>query len=99
VALYLEAEATPVERNEERAYALARRIERTPGYRVLEVRRAWSAAVAWQVAAEYHRTGERLLLLDEDQFDAHLHQTVGTSTAAHTAPTARTITCAAVSSN
>ncbi len=85
--------------NEEGAYALAQRVTRTPGYRVLEVRRAWSAAVAWQVEVKDRRTGERLLLLDEDQFDAHLHQTVGTSTAAHTAPTARTITCAAVSSN
>jgi hypothetical protein len=84
---------------EERAYDLARLVECIPGYRVLEVRRAWSAAVAWQVEVKDRRTGERLLLLDEDQFDAHLHQTVGTSTAAHTAPTARTITCAAVSSN
>ena len=58
---------------EERAYDLARLVECIPGYRVLEVRRAWSAAVAWQVAAEHHRTGERLLLLDEDQFDARLH--------------------------
>lgn len=85
--------------DEEHAYTLAQRVARTPGYRVLEVRRAWSAASAWQVEAEDCRTGARLLLLDEDQFDAHLHQTVGTSTAAHTAPTARTITCAAVSSN
>jgi len=84
---------------EERAYDLAQLVECIPAYRVLEVRRAWSAAVAWQVAAEHHRTGERLLLLDEDQFDAHLHQAMGTSTAAHAAPTARTITCAAVSSN
>jgi len=57
---------------EDRAYALARRIERTPGYRVLEVRRAWSAAVAWQVAAEDCRTGARLLLLSEAQFDVRL---------------------------
>jgi len=54
---------------EERAYDLARLVECIPGYRVLEVRRAWSAAVAWQVAAEHHRTGERLLLLDNSQFD------------------------------
>jgi len=53
----------------EPAYALARRIERTPGYRVLEVRRAWSAAVAWQVEAEDRGTDKRLLLLSEDQFD------------------------------
>jgi len=44
----------------------------TPGYRVLEVRRAWSAATAWQVEIEDCRTGERLLLLNEDQFDARL---------------------------
>lgn len=56
--------------NESRAYALARRIAQTPGYRVLEVRRAWSAAVAWQVEIEDRRTGGRLLLLSEDQFDA-----------------------------
>ncbi len=55
---------------EERAYALARRVAGTPGYRVLEVRRAWSAATAWQVAIEDRRTGRRLLLLSEDQFDA-----------------------------
>ncbi len=55
--------------NEEGAYALAQRVTRTPGYSVLEVRRAWSAAVAWHVAINEHRTGERLLLLDESQFD------------------------------
>ncbi len=54
---------------EERAYDLARLVECIPGYRVLEVRRAWSAAVAWQVTAEDCRTGARLLLLDESQFD------------------------------
>jgi len=85
--------------NEEGAYALAQRVTRTPGYRVLEVRRAWSAASAWQVEAADCRTGARLLLLDEDQFDAHLHQGMGISTVAPTAHTARTITCAAVSSN
>ncbi len=60
--------------DEERAYALAHRIERTPSYRVLEVRRAWSAAIAWQVEAEDRRTGERLLLLSEDQFDTRLYE-------------------------
>ncbi len=55
---------------EERARALAQRVVATPGYRVREVRRAWSAATAWQVAIEDRRTGGRLLLLSEDQFDA-----------------------------
>ena len=55
--------------NEERAYDLAQRVERTPDWRVLEVRRAWSAAYAWQVEIEDRRTGERLLLLDDSQFD------------------------------
>jgi len=54
---------------EERANALALRIASTPGYHVLEVRRAWSAAVAWQVEVKDRRTGARLLLLDESQFD------------------------------
>jgi hypothetical protein len=58
---------------EEWANTLALRVANTPGYRVLEVRRAWSAAYAWQGAAEDRRTGERLLLLSEDQFDARLH--------------------------
>ena len=58
--------------SEKRAYALAQRVVRTPGYRVLEVRRAWSAAVAWQVEAEDCRTGARLLLLSEAQFDVRL---------------------------
>ncbi len=58
--------------DEGHAYALARRVVRTPGYRVLEVRRAWSAAVAWQVTAEDRRTGARLLLLSEAQFDVRL---------------------------
>jgi len=57
---------------EERACALALRITHTPAYRVLEVRRAWSAAVAWQGEAEDRRTGERLLLLSDDQFDRRL---------------------------
>jgi len=50
---------------------------RTPGYRVLEVRHAWTAAVAWQVEAEDHHTGERLLLLSVDQFDRHLMMGAG----------------------
>jgi len=58
--------------DEGRAYALARRAAGTPGYRVLEVRRAWSAATAWQVEIEDRRTSGRLLLLSEDQFDARL---------------------------
>jgi len=58
--------------NESRAYTLALRIASTPGYRVLEVRRAWSAAVAWQVEAAERRTGARLLLLSDDQFDGRL---------------------------
>ncbi len=57
---------------EEHAYDLAWRVAVTPGYRVLEVRRAWSATVAWQVEAADCHTGERLLLLSEDQFDARL---------------------------
>jgi len=56
---------------EERAYALALRVAGTGSYRVLDVRRAWSA-VAWQVVAEDCRTNERLLLLSENQFDARL---------------------------
>jgi len=55
--------------DEERAYTLAARVARTPSYGVLEVRRAWSAMYAWQVEAKDRRTGERLLLLSEDQFD------------------------------
>ena len=66
--------------DEERAYALAQRVVRTPGYRVLEVRRAWSAAVAWQVEAEDCRTGARLLLLSEAQFDVRLTGTGQPST-------------------
>ena len=57
---------------EERAHALALRVMRTPGYRVVEVRRAWSAMWAWHVEVHEHRTGERVLLLSEDQFDARL---------------------------
>jgi len=62
---------------EERAYELARRITRTPGYSVLEVRRAWSAMWAWHVEVHEHRTGERLLLLNEDQFDSRLMMGAG----------------------
>jgi len=47
-------------------------VERAPSYRALEVRRAWSAAVAWQGKAEDRRTGERPLLLSEEQGDARL---------------------------
>jgi len=69
---------------EEQAYTLALRIARTPDYGVLEVRRAWSAAYAWQVEAEDRRTGERLLLLDESQFDRFDSRlTADRSTAAH----------------
>ncbi len=59
-----------VQMTEEQAHDQARRVADTPGYHVLEVRRAWSAATAWQVEIEDRRTGERLLLLSEDQFDA-----------------------------
>jgi len=60
------------------------------------VRRAWSAAVAWQVEAEDRRTGERLLLLSDDQFDRRL--AAGKPTTAQPI-TAQTIKRAAVSSN
>ncbi len=82
--------------DEESAYVLARRVTRTPGYCVLEVRRAWSAAVAWQVEAEDRRTGERLLLLSKDQFDNHLAADRPTTAQPITA---HTIKRAAVSSN
>ena len=59
------------------AYALALRVTRTAGYSVHEVRRAWSAMWAWHVAIEDHRTGERLLLLSEDQFDSRLTMEAG----------------------
>jgi hypothetical protein len=32
---------------------------------------------AWQVEAEYRRTGERLLLFNEDQFDRRLMMEAG----------------------
>ena len=53
--------------DEGRARALAGRVAGTPGYVVDDVRRAWSAAWAWHVAATVARTGERLLLLSHDQ--------------------------------
>ncbi len=90
---------------EEHAYGLALHVERTPGYRVLEVRRAWSAAVAWQVEAEDRRTGERLLLLSDDQFDVRLMveagqpDTGGITTAQTTAHAAHTNERAAATSN
>ncbi len=89
---------------EERACALARRVAATPGYRVLEVRRAWSAAVAWQVEAEDCLTGERLLLLSEDQFDSRLYEAGQPTTreitiAQTTARTAQTNERAAATSN
>lgn len=65
---------------EEQAYTLAARVARTPSYRVLEVRHAWSAMHAWQVEAEDRRTGERLLLLSEDQFDGRLMVEAGQPT-------------------
>jgi len=74
---------------------------RTPGYSVLEVRRAWSAMWAWHVEAEDRRTGERLLLLDESQFDNRLAADRPTTAQPITAQpiTAQTIKRAAVSSN
>jgi len=58
--------------DEEGAHALAGRIAATAGYAVGGVRRAWSAAGAWQVEAADRRTGERLTLLSDDQWDDHL---------------------------
>ncbi len=90
---------------EEQAHALAARIASTPGYRVLEVRRAWSAMHAWQVEAEDRRTGERLLLLNEDQFDGRLMVGAGQpttgeiTTAQTTAHAAHTNERAAATSN
>jgi len=56
----------------------------------------WSAMWAWHVEAEDRRTGERLLLLSEDQFDGRL--AVGRPTTAQPI-TVQTIKRAAVSSN
>lgn len=67
--------------NESRAYTLALRIASTPDYGVLELRRAWSAMHAWQVTIEDCRTGERLLLLSEAQFDSRLAADMRTTTA------------------
>ena len=75
--------------DEERAYALSQRVASTPGYCVLEVRRAWSAAFAWQVAAEDCRTGERLLLLSENTFDTRLAAERPATPRPLTAPAAR----------
>ncbi len=58
--------------DEGRARALAGRIAGTPGYVVDDMRRAWSAAWAWQVEVTVARTGERLLLLSDDHRDDHL---------------------------
>jgi len=58
--------------NEGQARALATRIAATAGYAVGSVRRAWSAAGAWQVEADDERTGQRLTLLSDDQWDDHL---------------------------
>ncbi len=63
------------------------------GYRVLKVRRAWSAAIAWQVEAEDRRTGERLLLLSDDQFDTRLSEAGQPTTGKIT--TAQTTACTA----
>ncbi len=80
----------------EQVYALAARVKRTPSYRNLDVHRAWSAMHARQVEAEDRRTGERLLLLSEDQFDNRL--AAGRPMTAQPI-TAQTIKRAAVSSN
>ncbi len=62
---------------EERAYDLALRVAHTPGYNVLDVRRAWSAMHSWQVEIEDCQSGERILLLNDDQFDSHLQTMEG----------------------
>ncbi len=90
---------------QERAYDLALRVTRTPGYSVLEVRRAWSAMWAWHVEVHEHRAGERLLLLSEDQFDSRLMMGAGQptteeiTTAQTTAHAAHTNGRAAATSN
>jgi len=58
--------------DEGQARDLADRIAGTPGYGIEDVRRAWSTAWAWQVAAADARTGARLTLLAEDHWDDHL---------------------------
>jgi len=90
---------------EEHAHGLALRVVRTPGYSVIEVRQAWSAMWAWHVEAADRRTGERLLLLDESQFDGRLMVEVGQldtgeiTTARTTAHAAHTNERAAATSN
>jgi len=51
---------------------LARRVAHAPSYSVVEIRLVWSACGARSVEAEDRRTGERLLLLSDDQFDRRL---------------------------
>jgi len=58
--------------DEGQARGLAGRIAATAGYVVADVRRAWSAASAWQVAVTREHTGERLTLLSDDDWDDHL---------------------------
>jgi hypothetical protein len=58
--------------DEGQAHALANRVAATAGYVVDDVRRAWSAAWAWQVDVIDLRTGARLTLLAEDHWDDHL---------------------------
>ncbi len=58
--------------DEGQAHALANRVAATAGYVVADVRRAWSAARAWQVDVIDLRTGARLTLLAEDHWDDHL---------------------------
>ncbi len=65
-------EVTHSRMDEGQARALAGRIAATQGYIVEDVRRAWSAAWAWQVETADARTGERLLLLSDDHWDDHL---------------------------
>ncbi len=64
-------EVTHSRMDEGRARALAGRIAGTPGYGIEDVRRAWSTAWAWQVEVIDARTGARLLLLAEDEWDDH----------------------------
>ncbi len=58
--------------DEGQARALADRIAATAGYVIVDVRRAWSAAWAWQVAVTREHTAERLTLLSDDDWDDHL---------------------------
>ncbi len=52
--------------DEDLAVLLAQRVTQAEGYRVVDVRIAWSAATAWRVDAADTRSDGRLLLLDED---------------------------------